>query len=101
MKISDRQLQSVIAAYHKRLDGVTADARTGALPRAATRTDRVELSPDAQELARLTQMARQMPEVREDLIRQLAEALREGTYRVPAREVADKMVARYLADRLQ
>ncbi|MEW6546890.1 MAG: flagellar biosynthesis anti-sigma factor FlgM [Bacillota bacterium] len=101
MKISNRQIQSVIEAYQKRLERVDSEPRTGAPRRPGSRSDRVELSADAQELARLAQLVRQLPEVREDVVRRLAEALKEGTYHVPAGDVAEKMVARYLADRLQ
>lgn len=101
MKISHRQIQSVIEAYHKRLEAVDSGLPAGVSHRPGSRSDRVELSADARELARLAQMVRELPEVREDVVRRLAEALKEGTYHVPAREVAEKMVARYLADRLQ
>lgn len=101
MKISDRQIQSVIEAYQKRLQGLETGLRTDGARRAREQSDRLELSPDARELARLAQLAKQLPEVREDLIRQVAQALKDGSYHVPAREVADKMVARFLADHLQ
>lgn len=101
MKISNRQVQSLIEAYQKRLEAVGTDPRSAVVRRPGSRSDRVELSPDAQELARLSQLVRQMPEVREDVVRQLAEQIREGSYHVPARDIAEKMVARYLADRLQ
>ncbi|MDI6894284.1 MAG: flagellar biosynthesis anti-sigma factor FlgM [Bacillota bacterium] len=101
MKISNRQIQSVIEAYQKRLEAVDSGQRAGVARRSGSRSDRVEFSADAQELARLAQMVRQMPEVREDVVRQLAETLKDGSYHVPARDVAEKMVVRYLADHLQ
>ncbi|HHY93771.1 MAG TPA: flagellar biosynthesis anti-sigma factor FlgM [Firmicutes bacterium] len=100
MIISNRQIQSVIEAYQKRLDAVKEKEVTGG-GRARARSDQVELSPDARELARLVQLVERLPEVRSDRLRELAAALADGSYDVPASAVAEKMLGRFLADRLQ
>ena len=100
MIISNQQIQSILQAHAKRFEAIRGDeaaqTRSG-----ASRTDRVELSPGAQELARLVRLVQQLPEVRTDLLRDLGEAIASGTYRVPSSDVAEKMLGRFLADRLQ
>ncbi len=100
MIISSQQIQSILQAHQKRLESVGGDESTQAQSR-ASRADRVELSPGAQELAELVRLVQQLPEVRADVLREVGEALASGTYKVPSSAVAEKMVGRYLADRLQ
>lgn len=100
MIISNHQIQNVLAAYQKRLEIVRGQG-TEVGRRVPSRSDRLEISPDAQELARLVEMVRQLPDVRADRLRELAEALAAGTYDVSGRDIAEKMWGRFLADRLQ
>lgn len=100
MIISNQQIQSILQAQQKRFESVRGD-EAAQVRSGAARTDRLELSQGAQELARLVRLVQQLPEVRTDLLRELGEAIASGTYKIPSSAVAEKMLGRFLADRLQ
>lgn len=54
--------------------------------------DRVALSQEGQWWLELRRRAQQAPEVREDLVARLREAVRKGEYRPPASEIARHLV---------
>ncbi|HEU4402766.1 MAG TPA: flagellar biosynthesis anti-sigma factor FlgM [Candidatus Polarisedimenticolia bacterium] len=54
--------------------------------------DRVDLSAEARQAARLADVAGGLPEVRQELVRTLREALAGGTYSVDAQAVARAIV---------
>lgn len=63
-------------------------------PAAGGGRDRIELSPQAQELARAEQAVQDSGELRFDVVSKLRSEVRDGTYRVDARAVARAMVER-------
>ncbi len=54
--------------------------------------DRVELSEQARQIAGLKQAAQQLPDVRAERVQELQRALSDGTYRVDARQLAEKIL---------
>ncbi|HEY8491231.1 MAG TPA: flagellar biosynthesis anti-sigma factor FlgM [Dehalococcoidia bacterium] len=56
------------------------------------RADQVEISTRARALQQADQAAREAPEVREDRVRELREAIQNGTYRVDAKAVAERLL---------
>lgn len=74
-------------------------AGAGAVPAAGR--DRVDLSPEAAAVQRLVEEARQLPEVRADRVEALREQIARGEYRVDPQLVAERMLYRLLADRVQ
>lgn len=68
-----------------------APAPTAAQPPQAAAVD---LSARAQELQWAQQLLQAQPAVREELVRELQQRLREGAYRVEARRLAEDMVGK-------
>lgn len=62
-------------------------------PQSAAKKDRVTLSSQGRELQALQQRLAQVPEVRADKVKALKAAIERGEYHVPARAIADKMLA--------
>lgn len=59
---------------------------------AAPPSDEVSLSPEGQELLKIRHRIAQAPDVREDLVDTLRQAVQEGRYRPPAREIARRLM---------
>lgn len=56
------------------------------------KTDQVQLSEKAKELAKLKQIINQMPEIRTDKVEALKKAIQEGNYQVDSFKVAGKIL---------
>jgi negative regulator of flagellin synthesis FlgM len=54
--------------------------------------DRVELSDQARALHAAKEALSQLPEVRQDLVKDLRERVKAGTYAVPADKIAERML---------
>ncbi len=106
MMISSKQL---IAA----LQG--SESRTAALDRSeevrsaqgmseqhsrVVRTDDITLSSRAQEVMKARRALSNMPPVREEKIAEIKGRIEDGTYDVPAEEVAEKVISRAVVNRL-
>lgn len=61
----------------------------------------VEISPRAQEIARVRAEVQAAPEVREDLVESIRARLEAGEYRVSSEDIADLMLRRAYADRVR
>ncbi len=97
MIISSQQIQSIIKAY-----GVSGKRKTVAEEYAKTvsRSDSLELSSKAREFTVARQAIAGLPEVREEKVAQIKQALTNGTYRVDSRDVAHWMLVRSLVDQI-
>ncbi|EAX46821.1 anti-sigma-28 factor, FlgM [Thermosinus carboxydivorans Nor1] len=99
MIISNTQVQNILKVY-----GEQTKVGKNAKPPSAgpvQRTDEVVLSAQAQEFSQILQALKNMPEVREDKVKELADRIATGNYHVDAKEIADKMLGRIVADRLR
>lgn len=99
MIISGKQVQSVMKAYTDQNKVSKCQKAQGTSP--LSKKDEVILSTQAQEVGQLYQAVRALPEIREDKVREISEKIAQGTYDVDAQAVADKMLARTLADGLR
>jgi negative regulator of flagellin synthesis FlgM len=97
MIISGKQIQSIMKIYTEQ-NKVAKSAKTAEVA-PASKKDEVILSTQAQEFGQIYQAIKAMPEVREDKVRELSERIAQGNYSVDAKEVAEKMLGRLLADR--
>lgn len=68
------------------------DAEPAAIPAQPDTTDQLRLTHELRELHRVQQMAALLPEVREEKLNQLREAIDSGRYRVESEKVADKII---------
>jgi negative regulator of flagellin synthesis FlgM len=55
-------------------------------------SDRVELSPQSRDMKKIHEILATTPEVRTEKVEPLKKAVAEGTYKVKAKDIADKMV---------
>ena len=99
MILSSQQVQQAVRLLQA--EGRVKQARRPEPAVQAGGKDKVVLSSEARELSALRARLAQIPDVREERVAALREALRQGTYRVSPEEIADKMIARSLVDRLR
>jgi flagellar biosynthesis anti-sigma factor FlgM len=59
---------------------------------------RVDISPTAQDIQRVTREINRLPDVREDRVQALKAQIDSGTYHVSGEDIADLMIRRALAD---
>lgn len=101
MIISNKQVQKVINAYLQRTGGLQDNHPASVREkREGTSPDQVSLSVQAKEVEKLKKEILAVPEVREEKVQELAKRISAGEYKVNAQDVAEKMLARDLADRL-
>jgi flagellar biosynthesis anti-sigma factor FlgM len=62
------------------------------------RAANVEISDRAQEVQRITQLIKDLPDVREDRVQELKAQVENGTYNVSSEDIADLIIRRALAD---
>jgi len=91
MKIEGQRAE--LAPEVKSAETVAAAAPRPATPPVATPdTDRMQLSPDAQLLTRATQAAKDVPDIRPEVVEEMREAIATGETGFDPLELADKML---------
>ena len=98
MIISGKQIQSIAKIYAEQNKLVKNSKPQGSGP--AKKQDEVILSTQAQEFGQIYQALKAMPEVRQEKVKEFSERIASGDYSVEAKEVAEKMLGRMLADHL-
>ncbi len=99
MIISGKQIQSIMKVYTDQNKITQSQRPAGVAP--AGKKDEVILSTQAQEFGQIYQAIKAMPDVREDKVRELSARIAQGNYSVDAKEVAEKMLGRIMADRIR
>jgi len=99
MIISGKQIQDVLKVYTEQ--NKTAKSAKAPKTGPVQQKDEVVLSSKAQEFSQIYQAIKAMPEVREERVKELADKINAGNYRVDAKDVAEKMIGRIMADRLK
>lgn len=93
MKITGGQFQQINKLYNKnklkRLEG-----------KEAVKSDKVNLSREAQEMKWIREVLAQTPEVRADKVNQLKNAIQLGTYEVKGEKIAEKFVQSQLINKI-
>lgn len=97
MIISSKQVQSILKVYseNKAAKSASPDKTTS-----VQRRDEVVLSSVAKEFGPMLQALKNMPDVREDKVKEISAKMQSGNYTIDGREVADKMIGRAMADKL-
>lgn len=100
MMISRTQIGQILKVY--RTQGLVQPSKqAGDLSGAAPVKDDVSLSFSQDDLKKVKELVDKLPDVRLEKVESIAREVQSGTYKVDAREVADKMMGRLLADRLK
>ena len=99
MKISEQEISRLLSySPTERSRNTESDVdRTTAVVRTSNAT-RVDISDNAQEVRRIAELIKQLPDVREDRVQELKAQVENGTYHVSSDDIADLMIRRALAD---
>jgi negative regulator of flagellin synthesis FlgM len=98
MIISSSQIQNIMKVYGDNKSVKTAKTQGGS---GVSKNDEVILSSQAQEFGQIYQALKSMPDVRDDKVKDISGRIAEGNYSVEAKDVAEKMLGRILADNLR
>lgn len=101
MIISNQQIQMVLRQYGvHRTKGVEDKRPVEGAKAECKDVDRAEFSQDAALLQKARDAAKELPDIREDRVREIKDAIARGEYAVSAGDVAEKMAGRSLVDDL-
>lgn len=95
MKISSNQVESILKLYTSKIQG-SGKKRKSAV--GEEKQDTVTFSSRVEEVRELYAQYKELPEVREELVKSIQERLSRGEYQVSGEEVARKMVQREMVD---
>ncbi len=100
MMISRAQIGQILKVY--RTQGMLQPlAKAEEVPHGTSVRDDINLSFSQEDLRKVRELVDKLPDIRLDKVESIAREIEAGTYRVDARQVADKMMGRLLADRLK
>ncbi|MCX7667312.1 MAG: flagellar biosynthesis anti-sigma factor FlgM [Atribacterota bacterium] len=95
MKISSNQVESILRLYTDKTQG-SGKKRKSVV--GEEKQDTVAFSSHVEEVRELYARYRELPEVREELVKSIQERLSKGEYQIDGEEVARKMVQREMVD---
>lgn len=101
VRISRQEIENVYRLYRVENPRSVREVSRRATPGAKVAGDQVTISSRARLIQELKQRVAAEPEVREEKVAEVREAIQQGTYKVTGREIAEKMLGRTLADRLR
>jgi negative regulator of flagellin synthesis FlgM len=94
-KVKDASAQSIQAYQKGEINKNEADKTVGT---ASAITETVDLSSRAKDIRQIKQILSQIPDVREDKVRELKNQIDSGNYKVQSDKIADKMTGESLID---
>ncbi len=98
MIISNNQIQGLLKTYGKDLNSSVSPVKD--IKSKAVARDELAISGESKIKQRAFQVARQSEDIRQDKVNELAEAISAGTYTRSDDEVAEKMIALAIVDKL-
>lgn len=98
MIISSNQINHFLKIYGQQMK-VNAPGRKEA-PAGTGKADELVLSEQGKAIQLAAQKVRETPDIREDRVRELKEAIEKGAYSVSSEEIAEKLLGRRLVDEL-
>ena len=99
MIISGKQVQNITKLYGDQAQIAKAGKKQGNSP--LQQQDEVILSSQAQGFSHLLQQAKNLPGVREELVKELSAKIDAGEYQVSADKIAEKMLGHFTANHLR
>lgn len=98
MKISDvKDTNAQIIQQYQRNDNMRQNSDKQ-VSRASVPEEKVDLSTKARDIQQIKSALAKLPEIREEKVRDLKEAIEAGTYNVSGEKIAGKMVGESLLD---
>ncbi len=99
MKISELEVSRLLSfSPSERNASVSSSLSSEGKAARGGQAARVDISDKAQEVQRITQLIKSLPEVREDRVQALKAQIENGTYHVSGEDIADLIIRRALAD---
>ena len=98
MKISEQEVSRLLSTSLFERSGSTSTVGSDDGVAAGRHMSRVDASPSAQDIQRVLQVIRRLPDVREDRVQSLKAQIESGTYHVSGEDIADLIIRRALAD---
>lgn len=74
--------------------GAAGEERVGPQQTGGNQADQVDLSPEGREVQRYLEVARQIPEVRQDVVQEIKNRYDSGNYRVEPKKLAETIVTK-------
>lgn len=99
MIISSKQVQNVLKVYSKQIKSGSVEPKKE-ITASDMRKDEVTISGESKIKQKAIQTAKEAPDIREERVKTLREAIATGTYTVADEEVAEKLIYRSLVDKL-
>ncbi len=101
MKITDNNSSLNIRNYVNNIqDNRKTDGLTKQGPSQTVNEDKVVLSPKAKEVQEVTEVIKELPDIREEKVAKLKEQVDQGTYRIDGKKIAFKMLKESILDEL-
>lgn len=100
MMISRAQIGQILKVY-KTQGMLQPLGKAEEVPYGTRVRDDISLSFSQDDLKKVRELVDKLPDIRLDKVESIAREIEAGTYGVDARQVADKMMGRLLADRLK
>ena len=98
MRISGAEFERIVAiAQAPKAQGASSPEPQKAVPK----IDRADFSAQAQEIAGVKRLLDETPDVREERVKELSEKIASGAYKVSNDEIAEMMLRRNTADRVE
>lgn len=99
MKISDvKDATAHMVSQYQRNDTVRQDIDKAVSGTLLPQEEKVDLSTKAKDIQRIKAQLADIPDIREEKVRELKAEIEKGTYRVSGEKIAEKMVGEALVD---
>lgn len=89
-----------IGSFHKVDQGQEAAKRKAQDQQDAQSAEQIDLSPRAQDIAKVQQVLAATPDVRSSRVEELKAAIEAGTYRVSSQDVAESVLRQNILERI-
>ncbi|MEW6723402.1 MAG: flagellar biosynthesis anti-sigma factor FlgM [Bacillota bacterium] len=99
MKISGNQIDRLLRIYAQQGTRENSSPAKTAGAAGQAPVDKVTLSERAREIQHFRELVSRLPEVRQEKVEEIMQAISDGRYQVSSADVAEKLLGRLLADK--
>ncbi len=92
MKIIRQGSINPFEAYQKQQSQIKKAGNLGSQETSVSKGDILELSSDIRKIEEYTKKIKSLPEVRENLVQEIREQMRAGTYYIPPEKIAENLL---------
>ena len=98
MRISGAEFERIVAVSDSTK---SKRAEAAASPTSTQKADTADFSAEAQQITDVKKLLAEIPDVREERVKELSEKIASGAYKVSNEEIAEMMLRRNTADRVE